>query len=53
MGNQEENQREKSLNLKDQKIVATMGNQGMRRNIDSLGRTMKKITKKEARRKMW
>ena len=43
MGNQEESQRERGLNLEDQEIVGTVGNQGIRRKIVGLKIKMKEI----------
>ena len=43
MGNQEESQRERGLNPKDQEIVGTVVNQGIRRKVFGLERTMKEI----------
>ena len=53
VGNQEENQKGRGLNQEDQKIASTMENQGMRRKIARLERTMKEKIKIETRRKMW
>ena len=52
MGNQEENQRGRGLNQEDQKIVGTVGNQGTRRKIAGLERTMKEKNKMETKRQM-
>ena len=53
MGNQKESQRGRGLNQDDQKIVGTVGNQGTRRKIAGLERTMKEKSKMETRRQMW
>ena len=53
MGNQEENQRGRGLNLEDREIVSTMERQGIRRKILRLKRTMKEINLKGTRRQMW
>ena len=53
MGNKEESQRGRGLNPKNQVIASTMGNQGIRRKIVRLERTMKEINQKGTRRKMW
>ena len=51
--NQEESQRERGLNPEDQGIASTMVNQGIRRRIFGLKRTMKEINQKGTRRKIW
>ena len=43
VGNHEESQRGRGLNPKDQEIVGTMRNQGIRRKIVGLERTMNEI----------
>ena len=50
MRNQEESQRGRGLNLEDQEIASTLGNQGIRRKIVGLKRTMKEINQKGTRR---
>ena len=51
MGNQEESQRERGLNLEDQEIVGTMVKLGIRRNIARATIIIKEINQKR-RRKM-
>ena len=53
MGNQEESQRGRGLNLEDQEIAGIVVNQGLRRKIAGRERTMKEINQKGTRRKMW
>ena len=53
MRNQEKSQRGRGLNPEDQGIVGTVGNEGKRRKIVGLERTMKEKKKMETRRKMW
>ena len=53
VGNQEENQRERGINPEDKEIASTVGNQGIRRKIVGLERTMKEINQKGKKRKMW
>ena len=53
VGNQEESQRGRGLNLEDQEIVGTMVNKGIRRKIVGLEVTMKEISQKGTRRQMW
>ena len=43
MGNQEENQMGRSLNLEDQEIFSTMGNEGIIGNIFGIERIVKEI----------
>ena len=50
MENQEENQRGRGLNREDQEIASTMGNQGRRRKITKLERTMKEKNKMVTKR---
>ena len=53
MGNQKESKRGRGLNQEDQKIASTVRNQGTRRKIAGLERTMKEKRKMETRRTMW
>ena len=53
VGNQEEYQREISINPKDQEIAEIVGNKGTTRKISRLERTVKEKNKMETRRKMW
>ena len=53
MGNQEEIQKGRGLNLEDSEIVGTMGNHGIRRKIVRLKRIMKEINQKGKRSKIW
>ena len=53
MRNQEENQTGRGLNQEDQKTGGTVRNQGIKRKIDRLKRTMKEKSKMETRRKTW
>ena len=52
MGNQEESQRGRGLNL-GQMTTSTVGNQGIRRKIAGLERKRKEINQKGIRRKIW
>ena len=53
VGNQKESQRGRGINREDQKTIGTVGNQGIRRKIVGLERTIKEESKMETRRQMW
>ena len=53
MENQEEIQKGRGLNQEDQEIIGTVGNEGTRRKIIGIERTMKEKNKMETRRQMW
>ena len=53
MGNYEKSQRGRGLNPEDQETVGIVENEGIRRNIVGLERTMKGINQTQTRRKMW